>query len=879
MKRILFLFLAFCLSVTVFAQLEVKNGSFKEVPEFVNVNTEIMDDDNNVLYAIIKVKTENINDKQRHQLLFQGNAVTFIELEYHVGEVWVYLSSKPATYLKISHPDFGSTEFWFPFELKPKQGYEMVLVNTTVIASEVKYGTIDVSSVPIGASIFIDGKDFGKTPRILTNVLLGVHELRLEKTGYVTMTKAITFDETNKLTVDEKLQPGCEIPISTYGSGDKIFVDGNYVGTSPLTTTLSFSEHEIVAARGAVSTDYNVIKDSKDSQIVQRTITVSQNGGDSLAQLAFSGAVNGVFSVSSSDKVQFSQGNLQYQASTKTWRFAEHQWDYVGVTPTDENPKGGTVSGSSNLLISPDYDGWIDLFGWGTSGYINKNPWMISTENWHYAGEKDVAGTNYDWGVYNTISNGRGKNWRTLTKDEWEYVFEIRNTISGIRFVKATVNGVNGVILLPDDWNISNYSLTHLNENDAKFNSNIVSLSDWINKIEANGAVFLPTTGFRHYFNEIYVYSNGSIGSYWSASYYNSDVARDVAIDDNSLDVYGRVERKTGLGVRLVCPVENSAKEDLQSCREIFISTYGTGDKIFVDDNYVGTSPLITNLSFGEHNVKVERNGETVNKTVNISKIGGDTEVWLVFVECQTFIVNGVSFDMVLVNGGTFTMGATSEQKLYCGKDEKPAHSVTLSDYYIGKFEVTQELWQAVMGTTVRQQCDKANTSWKKSVEGNNYPMYYISWNECQEFITRLNRMTGKNFRLPTEAEWEYAARGGNMSRGYKYSGSTNIGKVGWFTDNSENSAHQVGTKAPNELGIYDMSGNVREWCQDWYGSYSSDDQTIQVNPLGPSSGSHRVIRGGSWGKDFGYCRVSYRSNALPDTRGNLLGFRLALVP
>ena len=152
--------------------------------------------------------------------------------------------------------------------------------------------------------------------------------------------------------------------------------------------------------------------------------------------------------------------------------------------------------------------------------------------------------------------------------------------------------------------------------------------------------------------------------------------------------------------------------------------------------------------------------------------------------------------------------------------------------------------------------------------------MYYISWNDCQEFIKKLNAMTGKNFRLPTEAEWEYAARGGNKSRGYKYSGSNNIDDVAWYGDNNGGETHPVRTKQANELGIYDMSGNVYEWCQDWYGDYSSATKT---NPKGATTGSRRVLRGGSWLNIAGYCRSSYRYNNSPDYRYSHLGFRLVL--
>ena len=218
--------------------------------------------------------------------------------------------------------------------------------------------------------------------------------------------------------------------------------------------------------------------------------------------------------------------------------------------------------------------------------------------------------------------------------------------------------------------------------------------------------------------------------------------------------------------------------------------------------------------------------------------------------------------NMVYVSGGTFTMGATSEQGIDAYNDEKPTHSVTLSSFYLCKYEVTQALWQAVMGEN------------PSNLKGDNLPVEQVSWDDCQTFITRLNNLTGKNFRLPTEAEWEYAARGGNRSRGYKYSGSNVLSDVAWYDDNSGDKTHPVGSKSPNELGLYDMSGNVREWCSDWYGTYSS---TAQTNPTGSSSGSLRVLRGGSWFSVARNCRSSSRHHDVPDGRFYLLGLRLAL--
>lgn len=257
------------------------------------------------------------------------------------------------------------------------------------------------------------------------------------------------------------------------------------------------------------------------------------------------------------------------------------------------------------------------------------------------------------------------------------------------------------------------------------------------------------------------------------------------------------------------------------------------------------------------YNVVLTKSGNSVTPTPSLND------------ETLTFTAGGVTFNMKRVEHGTFQMGSTSGES-----DEKPVHSVTISkDYYIGETEVTQALWYAVMG----QKPTSGGSQWSSSYGlGDNYPAYYISWNDCQTFITKLNQLTGQQFRMPTEAEWEFAAKGGNKSQGYTYSGSNTIGDVAWYTSNSSSKTHPVATKKPNELGIYDMSGNVWEWCSDWYSSsyYTSSAVT---DPTGPTSGSYRVRRGGGWSGDATNCRTFYRGYNTPTNRDQILGVRLAL--
>lgn len=307
---------------------------------------------------------------------------------------------------------------------------------------------------------------------------------------------------------------------------------------------------------------------------------------------------------------------------------------------------------------------------------------------------------------------------------------------------------------------------------------------------------------------------------------------------------------------------EASLLVKLPTGRSVQFTSEKPGMQIIVDGKKLGTTPLTAVVGIGHHSVSAMRGGDIIAvRDLDITSTGAPlTMAFRDFIN-QTFTVNGVRFTMVAVKGGTFTMGATyDDAEVDAEVDEEPAHEVTLSDYYIGQTEVTQALWEAVMGSN------------PSNHKGDNLPVENVSWDDCQVFIQKLNQLTGKQFRLPTEAEWEYAARGGRKSQGYKYAGDDYIGSVAWYSGNSGYETHPVATKQANELGIYDMSGNVWEWCSDWFGGYQSSSQS---DPQGPSSGSRRVYRGGcsifAWG-----CRVSFRDCNTPDFCNTNLGLRLS---
>ncbi|MBR5241384.1 MAG: SUMF1/EgtB/PvdO family nonheme iron enzyme [Muribaculaceae bacterium] len=339
---------------------------------------------------------------------------------------------------------------------------------------------------------------------------------------------------------------------------------------------------------------------------------------------------------------------------------------------------------------------------------------------------------------------------------------------------------------------------------------------------------------------------------------------------------------KTAINVKVGENINKTLEAPIPRYGVLDLQTSPAKASVMIDGKEMGVTPqIIKNILIGKRSITLKKEGyETLTKNVTIEEgkvqpekltLQKKTEQQPIAVTQPkenktttkdfTETIKGLNLQMVYVEGGTFTMGATSEQGSDARDDEKPSHKVTLSSYYIGKYEVTQAQWRAIMGK---------NPSY---FTGDNNPVEMVRWYEAQEFCKKLSELTGKKYRLPTEAEWEYAARGGKKSKGYKYSGSNNIEDVAWYTSNSGSKTHPVGQKQPNELGIYDMSGNVNEWCYDWYDSYTSLPQT---DPTGAASGSYRVNRGGSWSYYAYGCRVSNRSNSYPDYRYYYMGLRIA---
>lgn len=338
----------------------------------------------------------------------------------------------------------------------------------------------------------------------------------------------------------------------------------------------------------------------------------------------------------------------------------------------------------------------------------------------------------------------------------------------------------------------------------------------------------------------------------------------EVVYDNNSNDLVTPVESFKGQAAE--------KNNTLNNGMQVEISSIPAGSGLFIDDKFVGITPFSGKLSLGNHLLQIENNGKKTEKQVQITQ-DNISNFSLAINSNYSETSSGLNLDMVFVEGGTFQMGSTDGEG-----NEEPVHSVTLNDFFIGKYEVTQKQWRAIMGS------DPPALHFKGYSD--KFPVESVSWDDVQKFIQKLNEKTGMNYRLPSEAEWEYAAKGGNKTKGYLYSGSNTIDNVAWYNDNSLSIARPVGQKQANELGLYDMSGNVWEWCNDWY---SSDYYKISptLNPQGPASGTYHVYRGCGWYYSRAKrCRVSYRSNDNPDKevigmpayKGSL-GFRLVLRP
>jgi len=728
MKRAVLSFLfCFCIWGAWSQQISVK--SFKRLDTDLSARTAGVTDQNGDVCAIIKVVTGEKG------FLFEGDGNGIVKTEEKTGEYWVYVPYG-SRFLTVKHDRLGVLRnHAYGAKIEKACVYELVLVTgrvTTVVEQDAGGQYFVLRVTPPDAMVYIDDVYETGADGVVTKFLsYGRHSWRVESNPYYhTEAGNVEITGDRKLERDVTLREafGELSVVSNPESGADIFVDGEKVGTTPCTVKRVVSgEHRVRVVKAQYAPEERVVTVA-DGQKTNSTFTLS------------------------------------------------------------------ATFGVLTLLTDADASIWVDGREVGTGrweGRLNKGLHAVEVRKAsHRPFRKSI-----------TVNAGER---RTEQLDSPEPIY-------GMLDVNST----------PADAAI------RLNGKEYGTTPQIIR-----NLLMGDYSVELSKAGY-------------------------AEVRKNVTVEE------GKTAR-----LQLTLP----------SGRNVTIRTDRAGDVLQVDGKPVGTSPVKLELGYGQHRVVAIRGEQRTEKSIEVRESGGDTKVELRFgvlgkvrwssslTAEQKAVLEKLVKNMVFVEGGTFQMGATPEQGSGVYDDEKPVHSVTLSDYYIGKYEVTQEEWQVVMGN---------NPSYFK---GDRLPVERVSWNDCQTFIRKLNALTGLTFRLPTEAEWEYAARGGAKSGGYKYSGGDNIDEVAWYGENySTGSTHPVGTKRPNALGLYDMSGNVWEWCGDWYGSYSSDAQT---DPVGPSMGSRRVLRGGSWGRYAAYCRVSsWISNFNSARRDFSYGFRLVLLP
>ena len=803
-RNILFLLFVFCAQALVAQEISVASFRLLENDLTANTHGTTERDYNGEVSALIKVVTPEKG------FVFDGGMVGIVKTKQMTGEVWVYV---PHGIKKISimHDNLGVLrDYYFPISIEKARTYEMKLTTGRVVTTverkaDKQYVMFSVS--PANAIVELDGMplDVDSEGYAEKSMPHGTYDYRVSCANYHTEAGKLTVSSEGRVEKTISLRPNfgwIKFEGDEGSLGADVYIDGERVGKLP------FMTKEMKSGTYSVKVAKNMYKSYEEQVIVKDNETLTLN-----VQL----------------KPNFGCLDL---VGTEESHGADVYIDgeRVGQMPfMIKEMKSGTYSVKVTKNMYKDFEEQVTVEDGETL--------MLNVRLKPNFGAIDFVGTEDSYGAHVYINNERvgqlpfttGKlssgTYRVKVLKPLYKPFEQRVTVSDN--ITTTVN----VALVPNFANI-----TLITDAESEI---------WIDGRQCGKGMCTLCLELGEYTVEVKRPSHRTI----------SDVITVSEIIDRT--------------IQLPSPTPVYGILDISSSPSRAI--------VFLDGVEKGNTPLILEkVLVGSHKVTIKKEGyEPYEKTLTLEENKDNTLLATLEVERpsfangtkKTYTVNGVSFTMIAVEGGTFTMGATSEQQddygIYGGK---PTHRVTLSNYTIGETEVTQELWQAVMGRN------------PSSFEGDlQRPVEWVSWDDCQMFIERLTQLTGEYFRLPTEAEWEYAARGGNISRRYKYSGSNTIDDVAWYDSNSSRETHAVKTKQPNELGIYDMSGNVKEWCFDWYDSYSSSAQT---DPKGPSSGYRRVLRGGThshWSEKS--CCVSAREEKDPKEKSQFIGFRLALQP
>ena len=900
-------------SVSVFSQDGISVSSFRALENDLTANTHgtMEKDFNGETAALIKVVTTE------QGFAFDGGMVGIVKTKQGIGEIWVYVPHGIKK-ITIQHPQLGILrDYYFQIPIEKARTYEMKLTTGRVVTTVERKvskqyvmfhvtpanAIVELDGMPLdlvdgyveksmphgtysyrvscanyhteagqvvvaqdkvemkvslrpnfgwlkleganefhGAHVYIDNDRVGQLPLTTDKLVSGTYRVKVLKSLYKTFEQQVTVTDNNTTTLNVSLVPNFASITLVTDVENEIWIDGHQQGKGKCTIGLELGEYSVEVKRPSYRTVSDVIT---VSDIVARTI-----------QLPSPTPIYGALDITSTpsqatvyvDGVEMGQTPLilenVFVGSRKVTLKKE------GYEPYEKNMTLTEDADNTLTAILEKEKSKVPVIANGAKKTYTVNGvsfTMVDVEGGTFkmGATREQDGDDDEKPTHKVFLNNYSIGETEVTQELWQAVMgtnpsfftdDLQHPVDKVSwsdcqaFIKKLnqLTGENFRLPTEAEWEYASRGGKY--SKGYKYSgSNTLGNVAWCADNSSNTTHVVKAKQP----NELGIYDMSGNVCEWCSDWYGSYSSSAQTNPIGSLFGSYRVRRGGSWGLDA-----RSCRVFYRGCNSPDVRNYNNGLRLVLSLGDDSSIPVIGNDP-------VERPKAPVG--VNRTK--------------ETYTANGVSFTMIGVGGGTFTMGATSEQGSFVNIDERPAHEVTLNHYSIGESEVTQELWQAVMGRN------------PSNFIGNmQRPVEQVSWNECQTFIKKLNKLTGENFRLPTEAEWEFAARGGSVSKGYKYSGSNTIGDVAWFNKNSS-AVHVVKSKQPNELGIYDMSGNVWEWCADKYGSYTSSAQTA---PTGSSSGSDRVIRGGSWGYDEGNCRVSNRENCSPDSRGSSIGFRLA---
>jgi len=803
------------------------------------------------------VYTEAIYEATVYEMVLTTDEVTTIVQKREIKSQWVVIITEPAgadVYLDDKH--CGQT----PFQQEFKEGKHTYRISKDLFHPEVgqfnlisdegkkkmtyqlkpNYGFINIKSLPEdNAVIFVDNTDINKTTPYKTNkIKSGKHNILLSHEWYENVQKKIEVKDGESTEVVMNMNPKfAEVTINASHDAD-IYIDNKLEGKASISKRLMAGTYSVEVKKAMY---HNIIE------------TIEINAGEPFSkeyklQPAFADVriittpeaeilIDGKFEGNGNFSKRLMAGTYSVEVKKAMYHNFTETIEITAGEPFSKEYKLQPAFGGITIKTSPESGAEVSVDGIQigkttpcTLEQLTSGEHLISLRREWYEPKKFRI----------TVEDGKNQN---ITQELVPTFVEVAVTTNPVADIYIDMQKVGNNIY-------TGRVKTGIHTFQARKDKHKFDLKkeeiilDNIYNIKLSPT---PKYGILKIVSEpfdAYITLNGKESGTTPKTFY------DLLVGEYTIKITKEGYAPFAKTVTIIEGQTESINTLLPSGKQITVNSTPAEAKLYVDTEYKGTTPINVELSFGKHNVKLcKKYFKDKNDIIEINKSSNNINLSI------DPILNEIPV-MVLVRGGTFLMGGN-----YGDIDEKPMRKVKLNDFYIGKYEVTQKEWKAVMGN---------NPSFFK---GDNLPVEQVSWDQVQEFINMLNQKTGKHYRLPSEAEWEYAAKGGSISNSTKYSGSNNISYIAWFWDNSGTKTHNVGIKQANDLGIYDMTGNVWEWCSDRYGSYSISSK---YNPMGADSGSGRVTRGGGWNSSARNCRVVSRDKNSPSYIISYQGFRLA---